>query len=205
MEMRQIADKDHNLRNDLNYVMPYFILHELPPGIIGLIIAAILAAALSSIDSALNALATVSVIDWYRRLRKTKKSDEHDLKLTRWLTLFWGAIATTFAFLFGETESIIELVNQMGSYFYGPLLGVFSLLWIKSVDGRGALWGLLSGLLGVISIAAIYKNQLTGDIEFIFPLGMIPYQFKPVIEYLWLNPIGVFITVGAAFLFSKRS
>lgn len=204
MEMRQSAEKDHNLRNDLNYVMPYFILHELPPGIIGLIIAAILAAALSSIDSALNALATVSVIDWYRRLRKKEKSDQYDLKLTRWLTAFWGAIATTFAFLFGETESIIELVNQMGSYFYGPLLGVFVLLWVKPVNGRGAFLGLFSGLLGVLMIAAIFKNQANGSLELIFPIGMIPYPYKPLVEYLWLNPIGVFITVGAAWLFSKK-
>lgn len=203
-EIRFQANKNHNLRNDLNYVMPYFILHELPPGVIGLIIAAILAAALSSIDSALNALATVSVIDWYRRLRPTDKSPKHDLLITKWSTAFWGAIATLFAFLFGETESIIELVNQMGSYFYGPLLGVFALLWIKPINGRGALLGLLSGLIGVIAIAGIFQNQLDGSWEFMFPLGMIPYQFKPMIEYLWLNPIGVFITIVSALIFSQN-
>ena len=200
-EMMYLADKEHNLRNDLNYVMPYFILHELPPGIIGLIIAAILAAALSSIDSALNALATVSVIDWYRRLRKRDRSDEHDLKLTRWFTAFWGAIATSFAFLFGETESIIELVNQMGSYFYGPILGIFVLLAFKKIRGRSAVLGLITGLLGVFLIAGIFVNRLDGSLSFHFPIGLIPFKFKPLVEYLWLNPIGVSITVGTAFFY----
>lgn len=201
-ELMSLAREDHKLRNDLNYVMPYFILHELPPGIVGLIIAAILAAALSSIDSALNALATVSVIDWYRRLRKEKKSDQHDLQASRWFTVLWGLIATCFAFLFGETESIIELVNQMGSYFYGPILGVFALLWIKRIDGKSALGGLILGLTGVLFIASIFVNKSSGQLEFHLPLGLTPYTHKAFIEYLWLNPIGVFLCVGFAYLLS---
>ena len=91
----------HRQHNDTNYVLPYFILHELPTGLIGIIIAAILAAALSSIDSNLNSLTASSIMDWYQRLHTRKRSDTHYLWVARGTTLLWGILATLAALLFG--------------------------------------------------------------------------------------------------------
>ncbi|MEL6590091.1 MAG: sodium:solute symporter [Bacteroidota bacterium] len=184
-------------RNDTNYVFPYFMLHELPAGILGLLIAAIMAAALSSIDSMLNSLAASSVVDWYRRLRSVPRSDKHDLYATYGFTAFWGAFATLTALFLGETESIIEVVNQLGSYFYGPLLGIFCLLWIRGANGRSAMIGLLASLALVFLIGSWHIHCDTGEGRFLFPLGSLPDGFHAWIEYLWLNPIGL----GAVCLF----
>ncbi|MGD8426999.1 MAG: sodium:solute symporter [Balneolaceae bacterium] len=180
--------------NDTNYILPYFILHEMPAGIIGLIVAGIFAAALSSIDSELNALATVSIIDWYKRLDTKERSESWYLKSSRVATLFWGTLATLAAIIFGETSSIIELVNKVGSYFYGSILGVFILLlWVKKANGPGALAGLISGMGSVFLLDRIYEHGNT--LKIIMPWQTIPEGFTKSIEYLWLNPIGTLVVV----------
>ena len=141
--------QDGQMRNDTNYILPYFVLNELPNGIIGLIIAAIFAAAFSSMDSGLNSLAASTTIDWYQRLKKKTVSDGHYLRFTRLSTAFWGVFATIGALLIGETRSLIELVNLIGSYFYGSILGVFIALFIKKINSTGALIGLIGGILTV--------------------------------------------------------
>ena len=104
--------------------------------IVGLIVAGIFAAAMSSIDSELNALTTVFIVDWYKRLKQSPASELHFLKSSRGVTVAWGIIATFSALALGETKSIIELINQIGSYFYGSILGVFVLLlWVKRANG----------------------------------------------------------------------
>lgn len=189
--------------NDTNYIFPYFILNFVPIGIIGLIIAGIFAAAMSSIDSQLNALSAVSIVDWYQRLDNNKHGELHYLKYSRWTTLGWGVFATLSALALGETRSIIELVNQIGSYFYGSILGVFILmLWVKKANGTGALAGLASGMLAVFTFDRLFYNSVTQDYSFFFPWTQVPESYSKAIEFLWLNPLGAFVVVVAGVVVS---
>ncbi|MFH5883401.1 sodium:solute symporter [Halalkalibaculum sp. DA3122] len=192
--------------NDTNYIFPYFILNQIPIGIIGLIVAGIFAAALSSIDSELNALSTVFIVDWYKRLDSSDRGEAWYLRSSRAVTVFWGILATLAALALGETRSIIELVNKVGSYFYGSILGVFILLlWVKRANGFGALTGLVSGMITVFLFDRIYDNSATGEWMLIAPWSQIPEGFTKTIEYLWLNPVGTAVVVGIGFLFSYIS
>ncbi|TYP92184.1 Sodium:solute symporter family protein [Fodinibius salinus] len=189
--------------NDTNYILPYFILNEVPIGIIGLIVAGIFAAALSSIDSELNALATISIVDWYKRLDSKDRDEAWYLKSSRFATVLWGTLATLAALALGETRSIIELVNKIGSYFYGSILGVFVLLlWVKRANGVGALTGLISGMGTVFLFDRIYTNPGNGDWETIMPWQHVPEGFTKSIEYLWLNPVGTTVVVVVGIIFS---
>lgn len=182
--------------NDTNYIFPYFILNQIPIGVIGLIVAGIFAAALSSIDSELNALSTVFIVDWYKRLDSEDRSEAWYLKSSRAVTVFWGILATLAALALGETRSIIELVNKIGSYFYGSILGVFILLlWVKRANGVGALTGLVSGMSTVFLFDRIFDNPATGEWMLVAPWSEIPEGFEKTIEYLWLNPVGTTVVV----------
>ena len=192
--------------NDTNYIFPYFILNYIPIGLVGLIVAGIFAAAMSSIDSELNALTTVSIVDWYKRLDGDKHGEAHYLKSSRGVTLMWGVIATISALALGETRSIIELINQIGSYFYGSILGVFILLlWVKKANGTGALTGLLSGMLAVFTFDRFFYSETLSDYSFFLPWNQVPETYSKAIEFLWLNPLGALVvvvvgyTVSAAF------
>ncbi|MFY0683373.1 MAG: sodium-coupled permease [Balneola sp.] len=190
--------------NDTNYIFPYFILKYIPIGLVGLIVAGIFAAAMSSIDSELNALTTVSIVDWYKRLRPDDPGELHFLKSSRSVTVLWGVIATLSALALGETQSIIELINQIGSYFYGSILGVFILLlWVKKANGTGALTGLLSGMLSVFTFDRLFYNATTQDYSFIFPWVQTPEGYSKAIEFLWLNPLGAFVVVLVGVLVSR--
>jgi len=189
--------------NDTNYIFPYFILNHVPIGVIGLIVGGIFAAALSSIDSELNALTTVSIVDWYQRLRGDLHTEAHYVKSSRGVTFFWGALATVSALLMGETRSIIELVNQIGSYFYGSILGVFILLlWVKRATGTGALVGLISGMFSVFAFDRLFFNASSGEYSFIFPWNTVPDGYVKAIEFLWLNPVGTTVVVAVGFIIS---
>ncbi len=189
--------------NDTNYILPWFILNNLPVGIVGLIIAGIFAAALSSIDSALNSLASVSIIDWYKRLHKQERSDKHYLRSSRVATFLWGMLATSAAIALGQTNSIIELVNQIGSYFYGSILGVFMLLlFVKRATPFSAFTGLLLGMLSVFVFDNAFVNA-AGEVGIYF--SDVPDGFNKLIEYLWLNPVGTGVVVLVGWLFGKRS
>ena len=195
--------------NDTNYIFPYFILKYIPIGLVGLIVAGIFAAAMSSIDSELNALTTVSIVDWYKRLRPDDPGELHFLKSSRSVTVMWGVIATGSALILGETRSIIELINQIGSYFYGSILGVFILLlWVKKANGNGALIGLLSGMASVFTFDRLFYNAATADYSFFFPWTQTPEGYSKAIEFLWLNPLGAFVVVlvgiGVSFVWPRK-
>jgi Na+/proline symporter len=195
--------------NDTNYIFPYFILNEIPVGIIGLIVAGIFAAALSSIDSELNSLSTVFIVDWYKRLDSKDRGEAWYLKSSRAATVFWGILATLAALALGETRSIIELVNKIGSYFYGSILGVFILLlYVKRANGVGALTGLISGMSTVFLFDRLFDNPTTGIYMFVLPWNAVPEGFEKTIEYLWLNPIGTGVVVlvgfGLSFIWRKE-
>ena len=161
---------------DVNYVFPTFVTTHLPAGLVGLIIAAIFAAAMSSIAAELNSLATSSVIDIYRRLLKPSATDAHYLAVSKLLTGFWGVVACVVAVYAAGLGSLIEVVNRFGSFFYGSLLGVFVLaIGFKRATGTGAFVGLLAGMAVV---AAVALHPTTSGISF-----------------LWHNPIGVVAVV----------
>jgi solute:Na+ symporter, SSS family len=168
---------------DVNYVFPTFVTTHLPAGLVGLIIAAIFAAAMSSIAAELNSLATSSVIDVYQRLIKPSATDAHYLAVSKLLTGFWGVVACVVAVYAAGLGSLIEVVNRFGSFFYGSLLGVFVLaLAFKRTTGTGAFVGLLAGMAVVATVAL---HPATSRISF-----------------LWHNPIGVIAVVVAGLVVS---
>ena len=149
--------------NDVNYVFPSYLVRYVPAGVLGLMIAVIFAAAMSSLDSELTALSSATVVDFYRRYFKREASPEHYLRASRITTLFWGVVASGFALYVGQLGSLIEAVNRVGSYFYGSLLGVFLLAFlVKRANGNGAFLGLLAGML------AVYAVSETTDISFLY-------------------------------------
>lgn len=175
--VRDTSDKSFN---DVNYVFPTFVLAHMPMGVIGLIIAAIFAAAMSSISAELNALATATTIDFYRRLFAPEATDSHYVMVGRISTFIWGIFACIVAIFATNLGSLIEVVNKFGSFFYGSLLGVFVLAFaVKRARARGAFFGLLFGITSVW-IASNYTK----------------------IEFLWFNVIGCLVTVVAGYLIS---
>jgi Na+/proline symporter len=136
--------------SDANYVFPTFVLTQLPVGLVGLLIAAIFAAAMSSISSELSALSSATVIDFYQRFVRPEASDAHFLQVSRFATGFWGLFATGVAIWAAELGSLIEVVNRFGSFFYGSILGVFILaIGARRSTGTGAFVGLLAGMASV--------------------------------------------------------
>jgi solute:Na+ symporter, SSS family len=163
-------------RADVNYVFPTFVTTRLPPGLVGLIIAAIFAAAMSATAGELSATAAATVIDVYRRLIRPAESDAHYLFVSRAATAFWGIFACVVAHFAVQLGSLIEVVNRFGSIFYGSLLGVFVLaLGFKRANGTGAFVGLLAGLATVLVFA--FHPRTRG------------------VSYLWHNPLGVIVVV----------
>ncbi len=140
--------------SDVNYVFPTFVTTYAPIGVVGLIIAAIFAAAMSSISAELAALSTATVIDFYRRHLRRQAPDSHYLFVSKVATGCWGVFACIVALYAGRLGSLIEVVNKFGSYFYGSLLGVFVLaIGTKRANGHGAFVGLLAGMATVAVVA----------------------------------------------------
>ncbi|CAL66787.1 sodium:solute symporter [Christiangramia forsetii] len=164
--------------NDKDYVFIHFILNNLPKGFIGLLLAVILSAAMSSTASELNALASTTVIDLYKRNHKEAKSEEHYLAASKWFTLMWGVIAIAFASLADLFDNLIQLVNIIGSIFYGNVLGIFLLaFFIKSVKSNA------------VFIAAIITQAI---VLLVFELDLMPY--------LWLNVLGCLLVISLALI-----
>ena len=168
--------------DDTNHVFPYFVIRFLPVGIVGLLVAAFFAAAMSSMDSELNALATTSVVDVWWQGPGAGASDAQAVTASRWFTALWGLLAGLFALKAAELGSAIEAVNTVGSYFYGSLLGVFVLaLAVPSANGHGAFCGLIAGMA---SVAWAASQDLA---------------------WLWLNPIACGVVVVVGILVSRGS
>jgi len=139
---------------EVNYVFPSFLIHYVPAGLVGLILAVIFAAAMSSFASEINSLASATIVDFYQRYLRPSASDSHYLWVARAVTLFWGAFATTAACFAGRLGSLIEAVNKVGSYFYGPILGVFLLAFlVRRSHGAAAFSGLIAGEAAVFLVA----------------------------------------------------
>jgi len=185
-EQREIAKKmisqadSSQETNDKDYVFISFILNYLPTGLIGLLLAVIFSAAMSSTASELNALAATTTVDLYQRNIKDR-SPKHYVNASKSFTLIWGIIAILFASIGNLFENLIQLVNIIGSIFYGTILGIFLIaIFIKSIMGKAVFW------------AAILSE------------GFILYLFyQDAVSFLWLNVIGAVLTVSLGFLLQK--
>ena len=181
--LAMVVEETNESSTDVNYIIPRFVLSELPIGLAGLFIAGVFAAAMSSIAAELNALSTASVIDFYRRWIKPNADDTHYLTVSKGATVFWGFFACIVATYAATLGSLIEVVNRFGSFFYGSILGVFLLAMIPMAKARGAFLGLIIGMVTV---------------------GFVAFQTS--IEYLWQNVIGavVVLAVGVPLSFMDQ-
>jgi SSS family solute:Na+ symporter len=174
---RMGGEKDFS---DTNYIFLSFVTRYLPAGIVGLVIAVIFAATMSASSGEINSLATVTVMDIYKRFARRDASDHHYLMASRWSTLFWGIYAVLFAGFAGRLGSLIVAVNFVGSLFYGTLLGCFALaLGFRGVGGTAAFVGMLTGEAAVLA-TAYFTN----------------------ISWLWYNGIGAGVVVLTALTFA---
>jgi solute:Na+ symporter, SSS family len=139
--------------SDTNHIFPTYIITHLPRGLAGLVIAVIFAAAMSALSGELNSLATASMVDFYKRFVRADGGDRHEMLVARLLTAGWGGFACLVAMQAGQYGSAIEFVNRLGSYFYGPILGVFLLGTLTRCNATGAFWGLLTGFVTVQALA----------------------------------------------------
>ena len=145
-----------NSFTDVNYIVPGFILSELPVGLIGLLIVAIIMAATDTIAGELNSLSTATVMDFYKRHVQVTGTDGHYLAVSRLATAFWGLFACAIAVWAVELGSLIEVVNRFGSFFYGSILGVFILaVGFRRATGNGAFVGLVAGMASVALAASL--------------------------------------------------
>lgn len=164
--------------NDKDYVFIHFILNNLPRGLIGLLLAVILSAAMSSTASELNALSSTTTMDLYKRNFAQGKDERHYLNVSKWLTLAWGILAISIACIAYLADNLIQLVNIIGSIFYGNVLGIFLLaFFFKYVKGN-----------------AVFKAALIT--QAIVIIGWW-YDWMP---YLWLNLFGCGLVIGIAFI-----
>ena len=165
---------------DVNYIIPTFILSELPIGLVGLLILAILMAATDTIAGELNSLSTATIIDFYRRRVRTDATDAHYLAVSKVATGLWGLFACAVAVWAAELGSLIEVVNRFGTFFYGSILGVFILaIGVPRATGNGAFIGLIAGM-GSVAWATAFTT----------------------IAFLWHNVIGAVVVVIVGVLVS---
>ena len=164
--------------NDLDLVFITFITTYLPKGLIGLLIAAVIAAAMNSSSSILNALAGTTVVDFYKRIRKKEYSDSHLLFTSRIMTFMWGLFAILFALYANKVGNLIQAVNILGSLFYGTILGIFlSGLFLRRVKSNAVFWAAIIGE-GVVVLCFLFTE----------------------VSYLWYNVIGCLAVMGTALI-----
>ncbi len=166
---------------DTNYIFLTFVTQHLPAGLVGLVLAVIFGATMASISAEINSLATVSMVDIYRRHIRTAATDHHYLSISRAATVFWGCYAVITAGFASRLGSLVEAVNVLGSFFYGGMLGVFVLaFYFPRVGARGAFYGVLAGE-AVIFAAYAFTN----------------------IAFLWYNVLGCLMVVATGILISR--
>jgi SSS family transporter len=168
---------------DVNYIIPHFVLFDLPVGLTGIFIAAVMAAAMSAVAAELNSLATASTIDFYQRWFRRTAPDATYLRFSKIATAFWGLFACIVATYAVSLGSLIEVVNRFGSFFYGSILGVFLLAMIPRARALGAFVGLVAGMATVASVN----------------FG------RPDIAFLWQNVVGAVTVVVVGLVVSAAS
>ena len=173
--------------NDTDYVFLSFVMEYLPVGLVGLLIAIIFLAAMGSTASGLNSLASTTIVDFYKRFHQREESESYYLAASRWVTVLWGVFCVVVAFFASRLgDNLIEVVNILGSFFYGTILGIFLVaFWMKNVKGTAVFYAAL--LTEAFVIAAWYFN---------------------VMAFLWLNVLGclllMILAAGIQYLFSRN-
>ena len=186
--VKKIIKKSDKLAdtNDTNYIFLYFVLHHLPRGLIGLLLAVIFLSAWGSIAAALNSLASTSMIDIYQRIWVKTKDDAHYYSLSKWITLFWGLFSIAVAMFASKLGSLIEAVNILGSLFYGTILGIFLVaFYMKKIKGFAVFW---AAVLTEVIVIGVFMSD--------------------IISFLWLNVIGCLLVMGIAWVlafFEKKT
>ncbi len=174
--------------DDADYVFITFIINYLPAGIVGLLLAVIFSAAMSSTSSELNALASTTVVDLYKRLFRPDREEKHYVTASKVFTALWGILAIVFAFIAHQAENLIEAVNIVGSIFYGTILGIFiAAFFIKSIKSTA------------IFIAALIAEGIVIVLHFLTLYNVI------TLGYLWYNVVGFGLTIVLGWLLSRKS
>ncbi|ARN77270.1 sodium:solute symporter [Nonlabens spongiae] len=174
--------------NDKDYVFIHYILNHLPKGLVGLLLAVILCAAMSSTASELNALSSTTTIDIYKRYQSRERDDDHYVNASKWFTLAWGVLAILFASFVSLFDNLIQLVNFIGSIFYGTILGIFLVaFYFKKVQGKAIFTAAIISQTIVIICAVLH--------EFVDGVTVLPF--------LWLNPLGAVLTVVLGYLLNN--
>jgi len=164
--------------NDTNYIFLNFVLNFLPVGLIGLVLAAIFSASMSSTSSEINSLASTTVIDLYKRLFKKDASEKHYVFISKSATVFWGIIAILFAQFANKMGSLIEAVNILGSLFYGTILGIFLIaFYLRKASGTATFYSAI-----ISEIIVVFCFIFTG------------------ISFLWYNVIGCMLVILLALI-----
>ncbi|MEQ9442446.1 MAG: sodium:solute symporter [Cyclobacteriaceae bacterium] len=182
LQAREVVAKANpeNETEDTDYVFITFVMRYFPQGLVGLLLAVIFSAAMSSTASELNALGTTTTIDFYRRKVRPEASDEHYLLMSRLFTLGWGIIAIIFASLASLADNLIEFVNIVGSLFYGTILGIFLIaFYIRYIQGNAVFWAAVIAESSILTLFIFYRDQ---------------------IGFLWYNVIGCALMIFLAIL-----
>jgi SSS family solute:Na+ symporter len=173
-EARQTLAVDGVTTSDADYVFITFVLEQMPHGVIGLLIALIFAAAISSLASELSALGETTTIDFYRHVLRPDRPDGHYVRASRWFTTLWGVVAILFALFAHLVENLIQAINILGSIFYGVVLGLFLVaFFLRRVGGTAVFVGALAAQTLVLAL-----------------------YFTLSISFLWFNLIGCAGCVG---------
>ncbi|MEM9327248.1 MAG: sodium:solute symporter, partial [Bacteroidota bacterium] len=171
------------MTKDSDYVFLTFILNYLPHGLIGLLIAVILSAAMSSTSSEISALASTTAIDFYKRFFKPEATEGHYLLASKAITLLWGGLAILFAFIAKSSENLIEAVNIIGSIFYGTILGIFLVaFFFKYIKGTSVFY------------AALLAQGVVIAFHFLTVAGVLTFS------YLMYNVVGCLLTILFGFM-----
>lgn len=182
-EVQTLIKKVDDSSREADFVFITFVMNNLPAGLVGLLLAVIFSAAMSSTSAELNALATTTTIDLYRRSMNIGKSNEHYFNASKWFTILWGFLALVFAASVSLFDNLIEAVNIIGSLFYGTILGIFIVAFsFKKIGGRAVFY---AGIITEIIIVTTFVLNAYGYIE---------------LEYLWLNLIGSVLVVLIAWM-----
>jgi SSS family transporter len=175
-------DPDFKIK-DTNYVFLSFVINYLPIGVVGLLLAVIFSAAMSSTAGELSALSSTTCIDYYQRIFKREASDSRLFLMSRIFTAFWGLLAILFAVYATLFDNLIEMVNLLGSLFYGTILGVFLVaLFLKHVRNGAAVF--VAALMGQATVLVLHFGKNLG--------------WVPQLEYLWYNVVGCVVVVGCS-------
>ncbi len=168
--------------NDTNYIFLSFVVNHLPVGVIGIVLAVVFAAAMSSSSAELNALSSTTVVDIYRRLMRPDATDAQLVRVARWATVFWGLFAVGFAENATRLGSLVEAVNVLGSLFYGTILGIFAVaFFLRSATGTGTF---AAAIVAEVVVLCCY--------------------FFTTISFLWYNALGCILVLVLAFASSGR-